>query len=111
MACEIPVQTETKVWGWCKKWGVPYPCRKTETKTFFQYDFTQTRYVPFWFPFREIREGCCGGLVYRWSRRVWWSTPKPSDWVFLPYSRLFSSLLEKRGACPPRTDPGGGGIE
>ena len=103
MACEQRIERQQRVWTWCRGWlGIPYPCRRLRTRIWYHYDFSQTRYVPSWFPFWQIREGCCDGVIYRWIRRVWWNTPKPTNWSYVELALEFSYKLERRGACPPR---------
>lgn len=38
----MPQQREVteRYWGWCTKWYVPYPCRKTRTVLKWCYDFS-----------------------------------------------------------------------
>lgn len=110
MSCGEREETKVKEWTWCKKWGIPYPCRRTRTKVRFLYEFHQTRYVPSFFPFWEKREGCCENVVYGWKRYVWWNSPKPFDWNYhdVPVTLSFSKRLDAQGACPPRPGSGGG---
>ncbi|CAM3818641.1 hypothetical protein [Rheinheimera salexigens] len=111
MSCAERVETQKRVWTWCKKWGIPYPCRRVRTQTSYQYEFHQTRYVPSWFPFWEKQEGCCERVVYEWKRAVWWNTPKPYDWVYHDPSVIknFQNQLDTNGVCPPREGAGAGG--
>ena len=101
MACGERIERQTRVWTWCKKWGIPYPCRRTETRIFYGYLFYQTRYVPSWFPFWQKREGCCELVIYEWKRAVAWNTPKPSGWTYHnpPIAMEFNSKLDTNGAC------------
>lgn len=110
MSCAVSVETKTRVWTWCKKWGVPYPCRRIKTENWYQYEFHQTRNVPSWFPFWERKEGCCERIVYEWWRGVWWNTPKPYGWVYHnpPIVKLFRTKLDTNGACPSREGAAGG---
>ena len=104
MACAERVETKTKVWAWCSGWlGIPYPCRKTKTELWYQYEFHQTRNVPSWFPFWEIKEGCCENIVYEWRKFVLWNSPKPTGWINhdVPVIKLFRNKLESNGACQP----------
>jgi len=105
MSCPEREQMSDREWTWCRGWlGIPYPCRRTVTKTWFLYEFHQTRYVTSIFPFWQLREGCCENLAYEWKRWVWWNTPKPTDWTFHdpPITLSFRNPLDSTGACPPR---------
>ncbi len=103
MSCAEQENTRVRRWTWCRKWGIPYPCRRTVTEVWFRYDFSQTRYVPSWFPFWVKREGCCNNVLHGWRYRVWWNSPKPYGWSYIPESKSFRNRLDPKGACPPRS--------
>lgn len=104
MACGERIERDTRVWTWCKKWGVPYPCRKIKKKIWYSYAFHQLRYVPSTFPFWQKREGCCERVLYKWKKYVWWNTPKPYGWTYHdpPVIIEFKNNPESGGQCPPR---------
>lgn len=57
------VETQVRVWGWCKKWGIPYPCRKVRTR----FCCTGTH-----------KEICVGAVARHWfccdgRQSSWWS--------------------------------------
>lgn len=106
MACGERIEQETRSWGWCRKWGIPYPCRKVTIKTRYQYVFTATRYVPSIFPFWQKRQGCCEGTAYEWKKYVFWNSPKPYNWTnHEPGVVLtFSSKLGSKGPCIDQAD-------
>jgi hypothetical protein len=99
MACGEEVEVEERYWTWCRKWGVPYRCRKTRTTTKYRYDFrpTRTRVAP---PFRCRWEGCCGNRLYKWSHWCRWGTGNSAWDQFHTVTRYFKSPLNSSGDCP-----------
>ena len=106
MACGERVEQQIRYWGWCRKWKIPYPCRKTKLGIAYQYAFSALRYVPSIVPFWQKRQGCCEGTAYEWKRYVLWNTPKAYDWVpqSPPVVMTFSSRPGSKGACAGQGD-------
>ena len=95
---------KTTTWGWCRKWGVPYPCRKVVEAVGYRYTFSALREVPSFNKFVRKREGCCEGRAYAWQQTVLWNTPKPYGWVTRnpPVEMIFDEPLDDKGACAER---------
>ncbi len=51
-------------WGVCKKWGIPYPCRKTRRVTKWRYVFSRLKEYR-WGVFCYL-VGCENGKKYSW---------------------------------------------
>jgi len=99
MACGEEVTVETRYWGWCRKWGVPYPCRKTKLSIRYRYEFTPWRPRITW-PFRCRHEGCCGDNLYSWTRWCWRGTGNGAWNELTPRVEHFKKRLYPTGKCP-----------
>lgn len=101
MSCGEQVEVEETYWGWCSKWYVPYPCRKSRTVMRYRYDMLpwRSRVAP---PFKSSYEGCCGALLYKWS--FWHLSPfgtGNSAWNQFSAKTIYrSSKLSPHGDCP-----------
>ncbi len=69
------VNVTERYWGKCKKWGIPYPCRKTRSVDKWEYvwiSLTETG-----FGFFSRMDGCeNGGFRHKWtagSFNIWGS--------------------------------------
>jgi len=99
MTCGERVQITESYWTWCKKWGIPYPCRKTRTTTKYRYDFLPWRSRVTW-PFRCKYEGCCGAYLYKWSYGCWRGTGNSAWKQFSARTEYFDAIQNAVGNCP-----------
>jgi hypothetical protein len=88
-------EVQEKYWGWCKKWGIPYPCRKTRTVTRWCYDFSFLNasysgiYTDYW--------GCEFNNRYAW--RKWEFTGRFEDLALYFVTLCFKNQRELEGEC------------
>lgn len=93
----MPVQREVteRYWTWCRKWGIPYPCRKTRTVVKWCYAFSYltvdyhgvyTNYV-----------GCEFNDLYSW--RQWELTFRFESFTLYFVERCYSTLKTRSGSC------------
>ena len=99
MACGEKTEVEEKYWTWCRKWKIPYPCRKSRTVTKYRYDFMPTRTRVTW-PFRCRYEGCCGASLYGWTHWCWRGTGNGPWDHFNTITRYFNDVQYPIGECP-----------
>ena len=71
------IETQTKVWGVCWKWRVPYPCRKIVTR----YCCTGTHKYKTWGAVLTENYFCCDGNEHHW-------------WSFKPLINIKSWVIE-----------------
>jgi hypothetical protein len=83
-----------KYWTTCKKFGIPYPCRKTRTTQKWCYQFDTVR-VFHWFVYCRY-EGCEGGTLYKWSGPCFGSIG--SSWVY-NIRQCLKNKLSEEGNC------------
>ena len=88
--------TET-YWGWCSKWYIPYPCRKTRTVTKWCYDFSYLT-VDYHYIYTNY-VGCEFNQLYSWRK---WELSGSGDQFTLYYvTRCYDSLKQSTGPCSP----------
>lgn len=68
----MPVEKEVveTYWTWCRKWGVPYPCRKKRTVVRWCYTFRVWRRNLFG-PL-EYNIACENNFEYTWKKWTWY---------------------------------------
>jgi hypothetical protein len=95
----VPHQQQVieRYWGWCSKWYVPYPCRKSRTVTKWCYDFSYLT-VDYHYVYTNY-VGCELNQLYAW--RQW--EPNFSGGAFTLYfvTRCFDNLKTSTGPCSP----------
>ncbi len=99
MACAEETQVTERYWTWCKKWKIPYPCRKRRTVTKYRYDFLPWR-KRWTFPFRCKYQGCCGASLYEWTVWCLKGTGNSSWNQFDAKTAYFNSIQSPKGDCP-----------
>jgi hypothetical protein len=90
-------QVAERYWGWCRKWGIPYPCRKTRTVTKWCYDFSYLT-VDYHYVYTNY-VGCELNQLYPWRQ---WELNLSGD-VFTLYfvTRCFDNQKTSSGPCSP----------
>jgi hypothetical protein len=99
MACGERLEVIETYWSVCRKWIFFYPCKKSRTVTRFRYDFLPWRSRITW-PFRCKYEGCCGGLLYRWTYGCWLGTGNSAWNSLTTRTEYFASKPSQVGDCP-----------
>jgi hypothetical protein len=79
------------VWGWCRKWGIPYPCRKIVTK----YCCTGTWKWKVWVAGARENYFCCDG-----NESHWWDAAFFFGW---PQWHLVQNVQKCRNSIPTQT--------
>jgi hypothetical protein len=93
MGCEWQEVIE-RYWGWCKKWGIPYPCRKSRTTRKWCCEFSWLKETG-WGLFCTL-EGCAAGRRYSWTAfcfNVWGGRS------YYNIRTCFSSAKTASGSC------------
>ena len=94
----MPVQQQVTVrrWGVCRKWGVPYPCRKTSEEVTWCYTFTLGR-RRCWGLFEQFHV-CENGIEYHYTDRCFGLV---TNWTIItnPFQKCFENRLEEKGRC------------
>ncbi len=103
MACGEQINVIQSYWTWCRKWGIPYPCRKRRTVIRYRYEFIPWRSILTW-PFRCKYEGCCGSFLYRWSHWCWFGTVTSGWNQFGSLTQNFDAIQTPVGDCPFNSD-------
>jgi len=84
-------------WGWCSKWYVPYPCRKSRTVTKWCYDFSYLT-VDYHYVYTNY-VGCELNQLYAW--RKWEPNFSGNSFTLYFVTKCFDSLKEAKGPCSP----------
>jgi hypothetical protein len=85
-------------WGWCSKWYVPYPCRKTRTVTKWCYDFSYLT-VEYHYVYTNY-VGCELNSLYPW--RTFQLNGSGDSFTLYFVTRCFDSLKTSSGSCSPQ---------
>ena len=83
---------QVRVWGWCRKWGIPYPCRKIVTK----YCCTGTHMWKVWGVGLRENYFCCDG-----NESHWWDG---AFFVGVPTWHLVQNVQKCRDSVPTQTE-------
>ena len=90
-------QVVERYWGWCSKWYVPYPCRKSRTVTKWCYDFSYLT-VDYHYVYTNY-VGCELNQLYPW--RQWEFSGSGGAFNLYLVTKCFNDLKESSGACSP----------
>jgi hypothetical protein len=95
----VPYQQEVveHYWGWCSKWYVPYPCRKTRTVTKWCYDFSYLT-VDYHYVYTNY-VGCELNKLYSW--RAFELTFSGGAFTLYFVTKCYNSLKPSTGPCSP----------
>jgi hypothetical protein len=84
-------------WGWCSKFYVPYPCRKTRTVTKWCYDFSYLT-VDYHYVYTNY-VGCELNHLYVW--RDWELSLSGDNFTLYFVTKCYDSLRPAKGPCSP----------
>ena len=84
-------------WGWCSKWYVPYPCRKSHTVTKWCYDFSYLT-VDYHYVYTNY-VGCELNKLYSW--REWEPNFSGDSFTLYFITKCYDGLKQASGPCSP----------
>jgi hypothetical protein len=90
-------QVTEHYWGWCRWWGIPYPCRKTRTVTKWCYDFSYLT-VDYHYVYTNY-VGCELNQLYSW--RQWEFSLSGGAFTLYFVTRCFDDQKTSSGPCSP----------